>query len=303
MREYRASGKFSLVGCVPLLLITLIAMIIVAAILVGVQEALGFGIPIIVPIIAGAIVGAALSWGIGLGKMRNPLLGLLIGLLAGALLYGFYHVGTYIYLLCSDNGPCLEADDFSTERRINRQIDNFREMMDLRAEAGIQITGRGGSSGIPITGNLMWIYWGVEAVIAAFVGAASGYGAATKPFNERTGKWFDTKNEQFVGNLRDGLRNDFLNKLKSGDIGGAGALLTTDQLQMPYIAVTVQRADPGDLEAESIVIVRRYKPGRSNTETEEVFNGVATTAEVDQLTRAVTGNMPTAPMPGALPLT
>jgi hypothetical protein len=299
MRPFRASNQAPFGSVILMLIVAIVVGAIVGGILWAIEHFTSFYLVFAFPIFAGFIAGGALSVVIRSGKVRSPLIAGLCGIIAGVVMYGVYHYATYYVSYPEDWRQFLidegytPADDTELRQIIaDWQLEQygstgFIPYMNEAAEIGFSIsraTGSSSSSGIDIQGNIAWVYWGVEILIAAAIAAFTAGKQAGEPFDEETGQWYGPV--ESIGRVSLKARKELNNALKNGDYNTAGRMLSTGQIKGNVLDVGVRRSP--DTAAQDIILVVRQQSGRNMN---EVQRGVITPFDLQQIERGIdTGN-------------
>ncbi|HEX9995953.1 MAG TPA: hypothetical protein VGB45_02330 [Abditibacterium sp.] len=142
----------------------------------------------------GALTGAAFFPAIHLGKMRNANLAAFIGLLAGLA----------AFTMALGIEATEHRDEVSRARTVAAQsgvattfpaqsrLDLTREYLGLRAESGLQVTGRRGR-GANINGSMFWALLGIEGLLSAIAATLVMYFSAGRRYSEERNRWFISK--------------------------------------------------------------------------------------------------------------
>ena len=85
-----------------LLLVSVISGVAAGGLLWAVENYLHIYLVVAFPIIAGAIAGGLMAAVVRATKVRNPLVTILFGIIAGLLMYGVYHVASYVITFRND---------------------------------------------------------------------------------------------------------------------------------------------------------------------------------------------------------
>lgn len=299
MRKYRASNRVPFGSFILLVLVGAVAGALVGGVLWAVDSLLNFYLVLLFPLLGGAIVGGALSAVTRLGKVRSPFVAGLVGVLAVLVTFGVYHgAGYYVTFRGEMHDAYLETagkntsdDDF--ERALNKLMFNevgdtgFVGYLKLVAREGFSITRTSpvsSSSGIELTDELVWGYWGIEILVAAIAAAWIAARAAGEPFDEEAGTWYGKPTLLAIASNKS--RKALLNALKDGDFLQAGSLMTTQELKHPRIEVTIRQspASGSSLMTDAFLTVNyAQRKGRSNA----VRSGVVSPSELDLINRGM----------------
>ncbi|MEP7291925.1 MAG: hypothetical protein ABI835_09080 [Chloroflexota bacterium] len=301
MQKYRASNRVPFLSFILLVLVGLISAIGVGLLLWAVETYLNIYLIIAFPIIAGAIVGGALLLVVKAGKVRSPVIAGLIGLLAGALMYGVYHfAGYYITFRSEARTAYIENSGRTpTDAQLDDDLNDilqdevgatgFLGYLQLSAREGFSITRGVGSSssssGVDLSGTGVWIFWGVELLIAAGLGAAIPARAAGEPFDEEANTWYGKPTLIGTGNAK--ARKAVGQALENGDFQGAGVLLTAQNIKYPRTEVTVRRSPIASGLPQDAYLTVSYaqRKGRNSAQS----SGIVSPTELEWLTRSMQG--------------
>jgi hypothetical protein len=171
---------------------------------------------LVTPAVQGVGIGAVMAFAVGRLRMRNPRLVATVGVACGLLSVCLVHYGHYIHLATEIAGEVRSqiARDRSmpqAEREVllARLDDDPAAFVDpllvretghsgflgsliLRNQQGIQIKSRRES------GIVLWIIWGVEAIIAALGAMEIPTRRAAAPFCEDCGAWCEKQPDLFT---------------------------------------------------------------------------------------------------------
>lgn len=200
MRAYRPSRRAPLFGLMMMLVLGAIAAVAVGMALWAAENFIGLYLILVFPGIASFLLGGVLAFGVRVGKVRSPFIAVVIAILAGVLTMFVYHfAGYYITFRGEVRSVMIEQGSPNpTDRDVDDLVDlvlldevgqtGFIGYMQLIAREGISITRAtsSSSSGVPITGAGVWIYWVVEVLIVVGISAVIVGNAASHPFNEAT---------------------------------------------------------------------------------------------------------------------
>jgi hypothetical protein len=296
MRPYRASNKAPFSSLFLLLIVALVAGAALGGILFAVEYYTSFYLVLLFPVLAGFLAGGALAWAVRAGKVRSPFVAAFFGLVAGLVILATYHAASYFIGFRSDVREALveQGEENISDVDLDAFIDTnlkreygeggFIGFLRLAADEGFSITrtASSSSSGIDLQGDAVWIYWGVELVIAMIAAAVAARGAAVQPFDESSGEWYE--GAELVGRASNKARKDLLNAFKDGRYPEAGRMLTRGEMKYPAIEVTTRRSP--DRSAQDIYVAVNYvqRQGRSSA----IKTGIVSPSELDMLVRAMT---------------
>ena len=188
--------------CFLLLILGIISAGALGGILWAVDNYLNFYLVVAFPLLAGALAGGLLVLGVRSGKVRSPFLAALIGLLTGVLIFGVYHFATYyvtfrgavrdVYVEDVGKAPSDAELDQYINKGLQRNTGDtgFIGYLKFAAQEGMTITNStyssSSSSDIDLKDQWVWVYWGVELLLAGGVAAILASGEAKQPFDEDT---------------------------------------------------------------------------------------------------------------------
>lgn len=298
MRAYRPSHRAPLFGLIVMLVLGAIAAVAVGMALWAAENLLNFYLILAFPALAGFLMGAILAFSVRAGKVRSPFIAFVIAVLAGVLAIFTYHFAGYYITFRGQAREIMAENGFanSTEEEITQFVDlvlqeevgeiGFIGYMQLAAREGISITRSvsSSSSGVPITGTGVWIYWGVELLIVAIIGAVMARNAAAHPFNESTNSWLGQAKVVAVAPIN--MQMLLLKDLEAGDYPAAGAKLTRNTLKPPMVAVSVYDL-PETPEDDAVLEISRITIGRRSSETSVIKRGVLQMKELERLVAAI----------------
>jgi hypothetical protein len=171
---------------------------------------------IVTPIIQGMWVGGVMAFAVGRLRMRNPNLVFAVGCACGLLSIGLVHYGHYMSMVTSAAGEMrgeivrdksipegqrkallerLDDDPASFIDPMLRRMtghSGFLGSLFLRNQQGITI------KRMPLTGILLWILWGAEALVVVVMAAVVPVAVASRPFCEECGYWSDKQPDLFT---------------------------------------------------------------------------------------------------------
>jgi hypothetical protein len=162
---------------------------------------------LITPLLQGLVVGAVMAFAVGRLRMRNPRVVGLVGFACGLLSIVFVHYGHYLHLVSAtasqlrndvaqdksmpegerksllaqlDADPGQIVDAILAQRT---QHSGFLGSLILRNEQGVRLKSN------LVSGTLLWILWGGEALLVAIIASVTPAERAKKPFCEDCGYW------------------------------------------------------------------------------------------------------------------
>jgi len=189
MRKYHASGVVPAGGGILLVLLAVVSGLIVGGILWAIDNFIHFYLVLAFPLFAGAIAGAVLA------------LVVASAVIAALVMYGTYHFAGYyvsfrgeIRNLLVERGAksATEADvDAFADQILQSEVGDTGLLgyLKLNAREGITITRATAvtsETGMTLQGTGVWIYWGVEILLAALMAAiAAGRAAGQQRWRSR----------------------------------------------------------------------------------------------------------------------
>ena len=258
---YKPSGKFG-----PLSLVTIPALGAIGALIGGFAYSYAVNwipfiyINILLTIAYGFLVGFMIDQGASLGKLRNPALGVLLGLVVGVFaiytqwVAHFYAVSNQTQLIW--NSAAL----WEAIARLN--------------ETGSWSIGRAGE---PVSGLLLYVVWGVEAIIMLGLTVFMAQLAAHRLFCEGCGKWTDYE-ETFGPFAPFKDKKDVKLEMENENFSALENITTATDLKK-YATITLEGCDTRscyNLSAVTaqIVKVTENKKGESETDETAVVEGL-----------------------------
>jgi hypothetical protein len=165
------------------------------------------------PLVQGAAIGAVMSFAIGRLGMRNPGLVGVVGFACGLMSVALVHYGHYLHMVSAiagelrpqigqdksiaeaDRQSALAALDTNPARFVDPLLakmtghSGFLGSLFLRNEQGVML------KSTKVTGFLLWLLWGGEALLAAVAASAIPTLRASQPFCEDCGYWCVTQSD------------------------------------------------------------------------------------------------------------
>lgn len=188
LQRYQPSGAFTgkVFAGAPLVLLG-------AAVLGVVYQAAMHWVPLILLEVLAVVFMCMLTGGLvafltKATHCRNRIAGAAVGLAAGVVAVAVSHAVEY--RLSRPGIIALAPPDIRTAVDANF---GFLDYCELRAEAGWTFgkAGQSSTSSPTVSGFMVYIFWGVEAVILIGAGTLGGYKGASRPYCEPCGKWAD----------------------------------------------------------------------------------------------------------------
>lgn len=301
MRKYQPSGAAPISGLILMLIASIVAGVAAGLALFAVEFYLNIYLVVVFPILGAALVGGLLVLVIRSSKIRNPLLAGLIAGLGGLVMMGTYHFTAYFIGFRGEVRTAIEEEiseavtDADLDEFINSVLkdevgqDGFVGYLQYSAREGISITRATTTSstgGIQLKDNLVWIYWGVELLIA--IGVAWGIAAkqAHEPFDETAESWYGKP--EFLATADWKSRKALSEALKKGDFQAAGALLTTANLKYPRADIRFRRS-PNSSAAD---IFLEYHEATNKGRMALKQSGMVSGSEMALLTQALNAAPP-----------
>ncbi len=304
MQKYRASNRMSFGGFILLLVLAIISAAALGGVLFAVDYYLHFYLVLVFPMFAGAIAGGLLVRGVYSSKVRSPLVAGIVGLLCGVLMFGVYHAASYYVGFRTEMRAAYveNAGKEPTDVQFNTELDALLQdevgdvgivgYLKLTAREGMSITRTASSSStaIDLKDELVWIYWGVEILLAGLFAAFIAGRAAGEPFNEDSEEWYGPAIR--FASATGKSRKDLMNALKDGNFQQAGMLLTTQDIKYPRLDINVRRSKDGGSSQDTFVqVMYSQRRGRSNG----IKSGMVSSSEFESIQRGMS-QAPSAPM-------
>jgi hypothetical protein len=215
---------------------------------------------LIFPLFMGVGVGLAGAAFVKIGRVRNPAVAGLVGLLGGLAVMASAHYCEYVLLIRE-----LEAQVPGFQQAVQAGRFSFFDFFELRANEGVQIgrVGHGNAMNLGYYGS--YIYWVVEAAIAAGMAFVMTRPAAAKPFCSRCSTW---KQERPLGMVDIPWQETVANALHQGEflkvLGGVGPVQGQGLLLKASSCANCGEEAPVDVALELISLDHR---GRKQTKT------------------------------------
>ncbi len=298
MQKYRASNRISFGGFILLLLLAVIGAAAMGGILFALDYYLHFYLILIFPMFAGGIAGGLLARGVYSAKVRSPILAGLVGLICGILMYGVYHVASYYVGFRGDFRSAYVEDtkktlsDSDLDRILNATLQKevgdtgIMGYLKLTAKEGITITSTSSyastSKGETLKDNLVWVYYGVEILLAGLFAAFIAGRAAGEPFDEDAGEWYGPP--LLFASTDKKSRKDLVNALKDGNFQQAGTLLTQAEIKYPRVNMNIRRTK--NASSSQDVFVQLTYNTRSNRPS-NLKSGVISASEFESIKRGM----------------
>ncbi|HEX8342501.1 MAG TPA: hypothetical protein VF624_16485 [Tepidisphaeraceae bacterium] len=284
-KPYKADGGFETPG-----LIMLATSMVVAGGVLGYLAHLinpHLWLVLLFPMILGAALGAVAKYTIKKGRVRSPLIAGVVAFVGAAFMLALMHhfdyerflrqlraeVPQWQELRAMTPAERLEAYPppqprignvvaYSDQLKYNELLHGFREIdvdsfgkyLSLKADDGIRLKstrGSSDSSGAPITGIGVYIYWIVEILIAATIAFFMGRSQAKMPYSRRSGVW---KMPQLLGSLDPAQKSDVVAALKNGNLArlqAAGPTAAIGPLMLTAFVSPTETEEDVDLKLES----------------------------------------------------
>lgn len=211
-----------------------------------------------------------------IGKCRNIAFGAIAGLLVGStVLAATYRSG--MEGLSNELRAALQRElKANAEVSVNPNATlGLGEYVALRKEMGWHISYKG-KGDLPITGNIVLLFWFLEGATLILAGLAGGIGGASEPFSEQANRWADHKvlvREQHVDS---DVVNQMLKRASSVDelvrpVPEVNPLMARDPKVVKYFIATCPGGeDIGFLTIEAVTKFRD-KEGKEQEKSETLF--------------------------------
>ncbi|MBI1256148.1 MAG: hypothetical protein GC204_01635 [Chloroflexi bacterium] len=256
MRKYRPSNRTPIASIFLLLILGIICAGALGGILWAVDNYLNFYLVVAFPLLAGALAGGLLVLGVRSGKVRSPFLAALIGLLTGVLIFGVYHFATYsvtfrgavrdVYVEDVGKTPSDAELDQYINKGLQRNTGDtgFIGYLKFAAQQGMTITNStsvtsSSAADIELKDQWVWVYWGIELLLAGGIAASLAAGEARQPFDEDSNSWYGAPTTLALATLK--ARKPLDKALNDGDFQTAGSLLTVNNIRYPRNEILLRR--------------------------------------------------------------
>ncbi len=303
MQKYRASNRMSFGGLILLLVLAVISAAALGGILFAVDYYVHFYLVLMFPMFAGAIAGGLLTRGVYSAKVRSPIVAWLVGLICGVLMFGVYHFASYYVGFRTDMRKAYveNVGQEPTDAEFDEVLDlllkdevgdvGIMGYLKLTAKEGMSITRTASStsSAIDLLDEWVWVYWGVEILLAGLFAAFIAGRAAGEPFNEDSSEWYGPAT--FFATAPGKSRKDVVNAFKDGNFQQAGMLLTQQDIKYPRIDVKLRRSKDGSSSQDTFVqLLYSQRRGRSSG----LKSGMISSSDFESLQRGMSqaSNLP-----------
>lgn len=303
MQKYRASNRMSFGGLILLLVLAVISAAALGGILFAVDYYVHFYLVLMFPMFAGAIAGGLLTRGVYSAKVRSPIVAWLVGLICGVLMFGVYHFASYYVGFRTDMRKAYveNVGQEPTDAEFDEVLDlllkdevgdvGIMGYLKLTAKEGMSITRTASStsSAIDLQDEWVWVYWGVEILLAGLFAAFIAGRAAGEPFNEDSNEWYGPAT--FFATAPGKSRKDVVNAFKDGNFQQAGMLLTQQDIKYPRIDVNLRRSKDGSSSQDTFIqLLYSQRRGRSSG----LKSGMISSSDFESLQRGMSqaSNLP-----------
>jgi hypothetical protein len=160
-------------------------------------------------------LGWAASWAIKTGHCRNRMIALLLALPLVVVAIGGSHFWEYTRFISDVRENVAKEKNLELTNAEVRAELPFSKYVELKVEEGWQVSNHG-SSGSKMNGFMVYVVWGIEALILLGIAIGMTWKAVGEPYCERCNLWGAEKKM-----LLQGLsRADADPLLQSGDLDG-----------------------------------------------------------------------------------
>lgn len=296
MRTYQSDRAAPIPGLLITLLCGLLASAVAGGILFSFEHFLHFYLIILFPMGAAFLVAFALSMGITAGRVRNTLVAGLIGLLCAVAVEGTYHALSYQF----DFKAAVAQELGSSDPKLVNGMGNaflqqevgatgFPGYLKFEAQQGIKLS-KFGIGGVGISGTGYWIYLLVETGLIALFCVGGAVGAAERPFNPATGRWYERQGAALLASAADA--EALQAALKDGRWDVAAALLSGADLPTPRLEFSVWHSgDPENVYVQLHHVDQVEDPkkkGETKRQEKELLSGLLTQAELNRIGQGTT---------------
>jgi hypothetical protein len=211
--KYVPSGRVR-----PTAIVALIGTLVAGVLVAWVYQALVRWIPFII-LKAFAVVGFGFAIGmlsmmtVSIGHVRNRMVGVLLGALVatGSLAgsYGWAYMGTV--------NDVVGAEEYAgaiTRDEVLAQY-SFQQYVADRVEIGWSVGKVARSSSLPLNGGVVYVIWGIEALLMLGAGVLMAYGSSDAPYCEDCKQWTKETTKKVPGRTRD----EVMSLLQSNQLG------------------------------------------------------------------------------------
>lgn len=143
----------------------------------------------------GALTGTAFFPAIHFGKIRSVNLAATLAGLAGLLAFSIalgQEASAHRGEITHARAQAVRVPGQTTAPKNTSRLDLTRQYLDLRAQSGLEVSGRRGR-GASINGGMFWALLGIEGLLSCIAAALVAYFAAGRRFSEERNRWFISK--------------------------------------------------------------------------------------------------------------
>jgi hypothetical protein len=279
VQRYASSNLIPLTGLLALLIAAVLGGLVLGAITYLISQAVY--LIILFPLGMGAGGGMVVAWGVYRGKVRSPMVALGFGILAAMIVYGTYRYADYRYGFRGDLRD--EIEDAFGERVSDTELRLLEEQFlqsevgetgfigytKLYAREGFSIfSGSNEEGGITLKGNVAYLYWVVELLIAGGVAYETTRGGARRPFSEHTNEWFGKPS--YLATVPPGNVYDVIDLLDQGNTAALDGRLT-EQVGFPRTELALRTCSSAS--APQYLAMDRITLGRNNRIRRSTIHG------------------------------
>ncbi len=269
VRPYKPDGGITQSGLISMLA----AMIVTGGVLGFAAHHVNkyFWLIFLFPAGIGFVLGFVGNWCIGKGRIRNQFVGGAMGFLGGVAAMVLMHHFDYdafkseLIVYADDVAAIREMTPAEKEEMIRDSkaplevrafveaaaVENFIDYLNWEAAQGITISKTGTSSGAPITGIGVWIYWVIELLIVAVVAFLMTRVRAAEPYSRVSADW---KKPVYLGSFDAGMATSVVHSLGAGNVEQIKTYAATDAagpvMVNAYVAPDHEDVDEVDVKVE-----------------------------------------------------
>ncbi len=211
-------------------------------------------------------------------KVRQPVLCAIFGAIMGMLIVVAYHYVPYAvarreFVAAAQKAYQVDAAGasrgFDALLRQETGAEGFVGYMILRAREGEEyvffVVHNGmviDESRLTLKSPWIWLYWLLEAVIITVPTAWIGHAAGGLPFSESSNDWYASP-ESLIGTVDLARKEEFLLRLRMGDLHGAGELILYEgEIVHPTLELRTKQTTGRAKREVLLTITQTHRPGR-----------------------------------------
>lgn len=245
---------------------------------------------ILFPILMGAVAAFIMSAGVKFLKIPSAGLAAFVALVLGLVLYTSLHYGQYLLFVQEMHTVVEQELGITDAASANELIDlflaeetgatGFVGFILVEVDAGFSVERTTGSSSLPISGPIIWVYWFIELAVITGMALVAAVGTSAKTFCKVCEEWYTSER---LGSVPRQAATQFLQAVEMDDFKQAHDMVQAEAIPAPSLEVYLRRCPSCESSELHLAIEASGVDSRGRPKTQQVLDRVISRDQLQAL--------------------